>query len=628
VTAESVAGTAWLEDFERRHGRRLRVLHIGNIANNAYINAKIQRSIGIDADVCCYDYYHVMGCPEWEDADFTGDLGDQFFPDWWAVDLHGFSRPRWFAQGRLATCRSYLLALRRSEDTRQRLLWRQLRFEMWLRCRSTHRARLVAALVGVIRSQPPQPNPLPALASTGDAKQLGTRLLSLGGWLARGALFAAAWTVWRIRVSVLRRIVMAIMVATQILRLAGRKSLALGSALYVLARGRGWRSAVLTVFPTRMARVARTPEHLEVIRNATFVASGVESTNDDALLELQTAIGRISDTAHGGERPPLPPEDYLPYLAGASDWRPLLAEYDVIQGYALDPIIPLLAHVPRYAAYEHGTLRDLPFEQSARGHLCALSYLTASTVFITNSDVLPAARRLGLSSAQKVYLPHAVDSDRLLAFANEQRGVRPRAGERVRLFSPTRHDWADGDPLWNKGNDRLIRGFALARDAGIDCDLILVDWGRHVSHSRALIEQLKVAAHVTWIAPRRKKELWRMYMEHHLIIDQFETPAMGSVTFESLALGCRVLTALDTPTIEEFFGESPPILNCHNASTIAVGIQTIVDDPLDTAGLGRRAQEWFMRHHSTARILALELGAYRQLVEGHNREGATADVHV
>jgi len=78
VIAEEQPGADWLREFQRREGRPLRVLHIGNIANNAYINAKIQRRLGIDADVCCYDYYHVMGCPEWEDADFTGDVGDQF----------------------------------------------------------------------------------------------------------------------------------------------------------------------------------------------------------------------------------------------------------------------------------------------------------------------------------------------------------------------------------------------------------------------------------------------------------------------------------------------------------------------------------------------------------------------
>ena len=30
----------WLRAFEKEHGRPLRVLHVGNVANNAYLNAK------------------------------------------------------------------------------------------------------------------------------------------------------------------------------------------------------------------------------------------------------------------------------------------------------------------------------------------------------------------------------------------------------------------------------------------------------------------------------------------------------------------------------------------------------------------------------------------------------------
>ncbi|MBM3678899.1 MAG: hypothetical protein FJW96_13625, partial [Actinobacteria bacterium] len=124
-------------------GRPLRVLHIGNIANNAYNNAKIQRAAGIEADVLCYDYYHVMGCPEWEDADFEGDVGDPFFPDWWAVDLGGYERPRWFVQGRASVCRAYLTAAREGRERKARRKWRRLQAERWVRCRTTRRARII-----------------------------------------------------------------------------------------------------------------------------------------------------------------------------------------------------------------------------------------------------------------------------------------------------------------------------------------------------------------------------------------------------------------------------------------------------------------------------------------------------
>jgi hypothetical protein len=80
---------AWLDRFAADHGRPLRVLHVGNIANNAYLNGKFLRRAGIDCHVMSYDYYDPMATPEWE--------GDK-------------PRPAWFVQGPSRMCIAYLLA--------------------------------------------------------------------------------------------------------------------------------------------------------------------------------------------------------------------------------------------------------------------------------------------------------------------------------------------------------------------------------------------------------------------------------------------------------------------------------------------------------------------------------------
>src|SRR5437867_7691925 len=79
----------------------MKILHVGNIANNAYNNAKFLRRKGVEADVLCYDYTHVMAQPEWEDAKFE-EQPDEFHPRWDQYDLHGFKRPHWFLQEELA----------------------------------------------------------------------------------------------------------------------------------------------------------------------------------------------------------------------------------------------------------------------------------------------------------------------------------------------------------------------------------------------------------------------------------------------------------------------------------------------------------------------------------------------
>lgn len=115
----------WLDRFIQTHGRAPCVLMIGNIANNAYNDAKILNEAGLDCDVICYDYFHVMGCPEWEDADLSRSPRDDFRPDWTHIPMGSFERPRWFAQGRLADCIDYLTARRKGSshvDSKWRLL--------------------------------------------------------------------------------------------------------------------------------------------------------------------------------------------------------------------------------------------------------------------------------------------------------------------------------------------------------------------------------------------------------------------------------------------------------------------------------------------------------------------------
>jgi hypothetical protein len=116
----------WIEEFIKQKGRPPRILHIGNIANNAYQNAKMLNQAGCDCDVLCYDYYHCMGCPEWDDADYEGDIGDPFFPAWHKVRLNGFERPRWFAQAPMSLAVKYLIARRDKKTAKSDRLWKKM----------------------------------------------------------------------------------------------------------------------------------------------------------------------------------------------------------------------------------------------------------------------------------------------------------------------------------------------------------------------------------------------------------------------------------------------------------------------------------------------------------------------
>lgn len=88
----------WVARFTAQHGRPPRILHIGNVGNYAYANAKMMREIGIEADVIDPDFYHIMASPEWHETMVAEDHGDDYFPRWSRSGLWLYERPDWFMQ--------------------------------------------------------------------------------------------------------------------------------------------------------------------------------------------------------------------------------------------------------------------------------------------------------------------------------------------------------------------------------------------------------------------------------------------------------------------------------------------------------------------------------------------------
>jgi glycosyltransferase involved in cell wall biosynthesis len=554
----------WLQCYAQARGRPLRVLHIGNIANNAYNNAKIQRRFGIDADVLCHNYYHIMACPEWEDADYAGDVGDPFFPDWSAVDLRGFQRPRWFAQGPIDTCVRYLLAHVEASSARDRR-WRLLCFERWLACGTDERlTQAEKQALAALRDARPA-----SLRSSGSfAKRLAAWRACLGlaaASLRPGGSFVerlAAWWACLGLVAVVNRHYTRSFLRDAIAR--GRRSLDLFER---------W-------FGKRVVPLLRGDPHFKL---------------------------ELLDT-------PLP--EVKAYVRAF--WHPLLkvlfSHYDVIQAYATYTIMPYVAGRRDYLAYEHGTIRRIPFEETAEGRLCATTYHTAATVLVTNSDNLTAVEKLEFPASKVVCLPHAFDSDKLDRFAKSFTSAGKPDGAPV-FLSPTRQHWVGEDPGWAKGNDRVIRALRLLRDRGMACHLRLVDWGNDVGATRRLIAELGLTDAVAWIPPMKKRELWAQYLEAVAVIDQFIVPAIGGVTFEAMMLGRRVITAIDLEQTRRFFGEPPPVFPCVTTEEIAEAMAHVIADPADAGGRGAANREWMQKHHSARRIVEIQIEAYRHLME-------------
>ena len=765
---------AFLKEFQRAHNRPLRVLHIGNIANNAYNNALIQRRFGIEADVICYNYYHVMGCPEWEAASFDGNI-DNMFPDWWATELGGWRRPDWFAQGPVLDCLSYLRAKNAGDGGAAAFFWTLLQARYWemldgiAAAESRVRPPMpehLADTISIAREfqdfqaskAVPQPLDQPTIALPGatiepesalspispassksaspgpqteQSRSLANgspnpegpgRLVSTyrsllakyvfvhlrreaeTGVVGRPSLAVAIWRSQRrsrglprfgfefpadtftmpnpdtatpaasqsnehrtlrgsrpsnpegpSRLASVYRSLLAKYVFVHLRREAetgvvGRPSLAV--AIWRSQRRSRGLPRFGFEFPADVFKMPDPDTATPVAgENVVFTIPSPNTVTSDASNGAAADVGSsaISVVTHPDiiDRPEFryfenygkgedrnasqraallgdllrqltdyPAEALVLVEAFAStianEFADVLEHYDIIQGYSIDGFIPFINGLKNYTCYEHGTLREMPFEKTYNGILCSASYKNAAFSFVTNSDVLPSVARLKLKRERTVYLPHAFDDEKISSF---RAGLKlPKRDPKVTtFFSPTRHHWHAAPVSMQKGNDHFLRAAAQVAQTDRDFRIILVEWGVDVQRSKELIQELGIEGMVSWIPSLNKAELRQLYCSSDVVVDQFRIPAIGGVTFEAMALGRRVITNLDETQSAEFFGAAPPCLVADSVESCAARILEVLADPLDDNGCGDAARLWFEKCHSAQRVVALQLAAYRTI---------------
>ena len=110
-----------------------------------------------------------------------------------------------------------------------------------------------------------------------------------------------------------------------------------------------------------------------------------------------------------------------------------------------------------------------------------------------------------------------------------------------------------------------------------------------------------------------KGELWKNYMSSHCVIDQFFLDAFGGVTYETLAIGTRIITRDDGVANAAFFNEDPPpILAAKSSFEIATRMAAVLADPDDEQELGKAGVEWIERCHSSDAIRDIMKAAFER----------------
>ena len=312
-----------MKSTEKNINKKTRILHIGNVANNAYQNAKILNNHGYDNMVLSFDYYHVMGCPEWDDAVIEGEIKNQNYPQWHKVKLNGFRRPDWFVSAPLKICVKYIEAY--SQD-------KKIAAYFWKKVVSASRRYI-------------------------SNKESGN--------------FAFVFKFIKFLITSI-------------------------SILYCLSLKVLFKCIELFQFNKKKSSV----EAVNSNNCENSVRARVERDFKELFPDRKCEFGNELDN----------------YIACASFFAPALKYFDVVFAYATNPIFMYLLGKTDYIAYEHGTIRDFPYEDSDFGRLMLLSYAKAKAIYCTNIDCYESAKYI----TQRTQTPiicglHGIDINALVS---------------------------------------------------------------------------------------------------------------------------------------------------------------------------------------------------------------------
>jgi hypothetical protein len=551
----------WINIYRAKYGRSPRVLHIGNIANNAYNNAKILIEVGLECDVICYDYYHIMGTPEWEDADFTVGEIDQFNPNWASINLNGFKRPKWFVQGPLNLCLDYLLAKNRSDDLTSLNIWKELS--------EINRTTVPLKKFYVIKSNSKSFLKKIANAFSGRNTHLASKRLDTFLYLLKpnSIMFYVYFVYFLVFINI---------------------------------------SFVVNIF--------------KFVLNINYYhtsVSGIDVRLDGELKKILKLINDTQSNIFPLSNKPLFCHDILASIDFKNfvKWKEIFSNYDVIIAYSTDGIYPLVANTP-YIAFEHGTLRDLPYQDTVQGKLCAVTYSMANHVFVTNFDCKKSAEFLAPNKYSLINHPFDDEHSEGVLGANELRNnLLQELDSDFLFFFPTRHDWVEGTGYADKANDIFLNAFGRLRKLGYRVGMVCCDWGQNVENSKELLLSLNAEKYVQWGNPMATIAFERTALACDCVVDQFKLGSFGGILFKAMAAGSPVLTYLNEEMIADQFSEAPPVINCKNEQDIIESVQSIYGNLELIDILGIKSQEWIKNHHSKKDIVNFQLTQFKLLMQ-------------
>ncbi len=235
-----------------------------------------------------------------------------------------------------------------------------------------------------------------------------------------------------------------------------------------------------------------------------------------------------------------------------------------------------------------GDLRSLGYDEGSQGKAYRKALEGAVWVLHTQPEHSSNLHNLGIARTQFIPFPIQVSPSRP--------ALRPQ-NPVLRLFYPARVDWAEfeRDRLIKSG-DRLFRACSRLVAEGAKLELVLVYRGRDSDATVRVVEKLGLSSHVNWLPHLDRLELARQFLEADVVVDDFDSPGLGTIALEAMAAGRPVLGYVDLGAAEVAYGEQPPILCARSEQEIYAAVRHSMDPNLREQ-VAAAAHYWVYNHH-------------------------------
>lgn len=172
-----------------------------------------------------------------------------------------------------------------------------------------------------------------------------------------------------------------------------------------------------------------------------------------------------------------------------------------------------------------------------------------------------------------------------------------RAASDLVVFHHCSQRWASfRDSFFNKGNDKLVRGFAEFVGFGRATNpvLIMVEYGPDVLATKRLVSDLGIEQFVRWLPQMHRKELRIALSVADIVTGEFGLSYLTyGVVFEGLASAKPVMQHRDDELYLGQYEALYPMIHADSSGRIAQALADYVQDPAHYKRMGEGGRRWF-----------------------------------